>query len=293
MKKKLTICAFGLAIAASYYYGLVSHKYYLPPFPQLMSLKNHIFPGSIGYSDASSRKHVPCETLNGKRVMVALVFGQSNSGNHGETILRPENEVYNFFRGRCYRAEDPLLGTTGDRGSIWTRLGDLLVRQGRYEASVFIPIGVGTTTMEQWTKGGYLHSRIIAAVRESRASGLTITHMLWVQGGSEKRTSGDTGNKENYKKNFSAMLQSIRSMGVKAPIFVANSTYNGIDCNRDIQDAQRELADAKKGIFTGPDDDRLFQNPANRWELVHLSNQGLRLCAKAWFTAIQNVEKHN
>jgi hypothetical protein len=294
MKKRiLTICAFATAIALSYFYGLASHKYYLTPFPQLMEIKNHMFPGSIGYSDASSRTQVPCGTLRGKRVMVALAFGQSNSGNHGETLFKPRKGVYNFFKGRCYVAEDPLLGPTGDRGSVWTRLGDLLTTHGLYDKVVFIPIGVGSTTIDQWTAGGYLHSRIADAIRDSNAAGLKITHIFWVQGGSEKRSSGDNRNKMNYKNNFLKMLRSMRAMGVDAPAYVAVSTYNGVDGNRDIQEAQRELADPHNNIFRGPDDDLLYKNRSNEWEQVHLSGRGLAKCAAAWLEAIRNVEKHN
>jgi hypothetical protein len=292
MKKKIvTICAFALAIALSYFYGLSSHKYQLAPFPQLMTLKNHLFPGSIGYSDASSRIQVPCGTLEGKKTMVALVFGQSNSGNHGETLLKPPKGVYNFFRGRCFVAEDPLLGPTGDRGSVWTRLGSLLVTRGLFDKAVFIPIGVGTTTIDQWTLGGYLHSRIIDAIRGSRAAGLKITHIFWVQGGSEKRSSGDNQNKMSYKNNFLKMMRSIRAMGVNAPAYIAVSTYNGVDCNRDIQEAQRELADPHNNIFKGADDDLLYKIRGNEWEQVHLSGQGLDMCAAAWLEAIRKVEK--
>jgi hypothetical protein len=292
MKKKITVIVlFILATIVSYYYGLVSHKYHLPPFPQIMALKYHLFPESIGYSDVSARNQVPCTAISGRGVMVALAFGQSNSGNHGETLYRPQMPVYNFYRGLCYLAQDPLPGATGDRGSVWTRLGDLLVRQGLYEKVVFITIGVGSTVIEQWTKGGYLHPRIVHAVKETRAKGLKITHLFWVQGGSEKRTKGDPDNKKNYKKNFLTMLASIRNMGVEAPIYVAVSTYNGIDSNSDIQEVQRELADPENKIFAGPNDDQLYRDRANHWEEVHLSGQGLERCAGAWLAAIRKAEK--
>ena len=291
-KKIMLICGiFVISVSLSYFYGLVSHKYYLQPFPQILYIKNRLFPESIGYADLSSRKPAPCSEIKGRGMMVALAFGQSNSGNHGETLHRPARGVFNFYKGRCYVAEDPLLGATGDRGSIWSRLGDLLVRLGLYDAVVIIPIGVGTTTVDQWTKGGYLHSRIVNAIRESGAGGLKITHLFWVQGGSEKRTNGDGVNKENYKTNFSTMLRNIRNLGVQAPMYIAVSTYNGTDCNRDIQKAQRELVDGNNNVFAGPDDDQLLQDPANRWEQVHLSNQGLDRCALAWLAAIRRAGK--
>jgi hypothetical protein len=291
MKKILVVGMFLSSIAASYLYGLVSHKYYLQPFPILMDLKNHLLPGSIGYSDVSSRIQVSCDAIKGRRTMVALAFGQSNSGNHGETAYRPKYPVYNLFKGLCWRAEDPLLGATGDRGSVWSRLGDLVIRRGLYDKVLIISIGVGSTTIDQWTTGGYLHSRIVNAIRGARANGFVITHMFWVQGGSEKNTSGDETNKKNYRKNFLNMLGSIRNMGVIAPIYIAVSTFNGSGFNRDVQSAQRGLADRKQGIYEGPDNDRLYLDRSNEWEQVHLSNRGLEKCARTWLTVIKKNEQ--
>ena len=46
------------------------------------------------------------------RVMVALVFGQSNAGNWGESPKTAGPSVYFFFRGEFGRARDPLRGAT-------------------------------------------------------------------------------------------------------------------------------------------------------------------------------------
>jgi len=43
--------------------------------------------------------------------------------------------VFNYFRGRCYAATDPLLGTGGDGGNVWTLIGTELVQQKQFEES--------------------------------------------------------------------------------------------------------------------------------------------------------------
>ncbi len=292
MKKILIALLFITAVTLSYFYGLISHKHRLPPFPQLLYLKDRLMPETIGFSDTGGRKKVPCGDVRGGRTMVALAFGQSNSGNHGETLYAPKKAVFNFFNGRCYRAADPLLGATGDGGSVWTRLGDLLVGQGLYDRVVFISIGVGTTTIDQWATGGYLHRRILKAIEQSRASGLEITHLFWVQGGSEPRTRGDRDNREHYRKCFNDMIGSIRARGVKAPVYIGIATYTDTGPIPDIADAQRELADQEKKIYVGADNDVLYEDPENRWEGVHLSHRGLQLCSQAWFEAIRRVERN-
>ncbi len=290
IKKNLIILLFLMAMVPSYFYGLISYRDRLAPYPQILYVRDRLFPERIGFSDTTSRSMIPCGDIRGGRVMVALAFGQSNSGNHGETRYRPEQPVYNFFRGRCYRAEDPLLGATGDRGSVWTRLGDLLIRQGLYDRVVIIPIGVGTTTIDQWTAGEYLHRRIIRAIRESGEAGLPITHMFWVQGGSEPRSDRSAANRGHYRDLFLSMLKSIRDLGVGAPVYVAVSTFNDTGFIRDIQEAQRRLVDPAMGIRAGPDTDIFYLDLKNIWETVHLSHAGLDASARAWLSAIRKAE---
>jgi hypothetical protein len=268
-----------------YIYGLFSHKRRLPPYPQILSLRNHLFPERIGYSDLQGRKEVDCRGISRDRLMVALIFGQSNTGNHVETMYEPEEEVYNFFRGRCFHAVDPLLGPTGNNGSIWSRLGDRVVSQGLYERVVLAPIGVGSTTIDRWAPDGYLHTRITGTIRQLREQGLTVTHLLWDLGPSEKRTSGDDTNRLAYKRHFMAMLESIREQSVDAPIFVTTATYDGSSFNRDIQQAQKELADPARNIFPGPNTDLLHEKRF-RWEVVHFSHLGIERCVDAWMKAL-------
>ena len=60
--------------------------------------------------------------------MVALVFGQSQAANVVREQFVGGGHVFNYFRGRCYAATDPLLGTGGDGGNVWTLIGTELVQ---------------------------------------------------------------------------------------------------------------------------------------------------------------------
>jgi hypothetical protein len=281
----VTACACAVALSASYLYGVYSHMDRLPPYPQLLELKNRLFPLSIGFKDTAGRAVVPC--ASGGRTMVALALGQSNTGNHGETLYRPRRDVVNLFRDTCYRAEDPLLGPTGDRGSIWTRLGDLLINAGMFDRVVIIPIGVGSTAIADWVPGGYLHPRVTNAIGEARRAGLAITHVLWIQGGSEKMSRGDAAVRERYKRDFRSLVGSLREKGVTAPVYVAVGSIGMDGFKPDIQQAQRELADPAAGILAGPDTDSLHAVEENRWEVVHFSPLGLDRCARAWLEALR------
>ena len=288
-----TLIAAGLcaALFASYLYGVYSHMDRLPPYPQLLEIKQHLFPLSIGFRDTTGRMVVPCAGAPGRRTMVALALGQSNTGNHGETLYRPRLDVVNLYRGACYRAEDPLLGPTGDRGSIWTRLGDLLIGAGMYDRVVIIPIGVGSTALASWVPGGYLHPRVTNAIEEARRAGLAVTHVFWIQGGSEKMSFGDAAVRERYKSDFRSLVRSMREKGVTAPVYVAVGTIGMDGFRPDIRQAQRELVDPAAGILAGPDTDSLHAVAENRWEVVHFSHLGLDRCARAWLDALRGSEQ--
>ena len=109
------------------------------------------------------------------RVMVALVFGQSNAGNWGESRRSAGPRVFYFFRGRFGRAKDPLPGANGEGGSPWTRLGDKLIAAKRYDQVIFVPASIGATEIALWAPGGLLHKDLLRNVRETQQADYTFT----------------------------------------------------------------------------------------------------------------------
>ena len=216
-----------------------------------------------------------------ERMMVALVFGQSNAANSGETRYSPSGGVYNFYRGQLYRAKDPLLGATGRGGSVWTRLGDRLIAAGHYDAVVFVPLAVGNTSIARWTTGGDLHGGVLQAIREVQALGLNFTHLLWHQGESDTGTPADA-----YRSMFLAMLASIRSEGVDAPIYVSVATRcHQLGPNEVVRQAQQELVDPARNIHGGPDTDSLGER--YRYDGCHFSTGGLGRFAEIWLRVLE------
>jgi hypothetical protein len=229
-------------------------------------------------------------SLHGKRVMVALVFGQSNVANSGETPAAAGEGVYVFHEGLLHPAVDPLPGAPGRSGSVWTRLGPQILAAELADAVVFVPVTVGGTRSARWAPGGDLHHRIHDALDALDDAGIRVTHLLWHQGES------DAGklDAEGYKSTFRAMLGTIRARGVNAPVLVSVATLCR-DRRPDaaIRQAQQELADPRAGIYPGPDTDLLGY--AYRYDGCHFSTEGLVEFAQAWYEslhALNDVVSH-
>jgi hypothetical protein len=266
--------------------GILLQKYY--PMGMVLSelgiVRNKIEINKIETNDDSEMLTEKVEAqvtqLQDKKVMVAIVFGQSNSANFGESRKRANEGIYNFYKGKLYRAEDPLLGATGNQGSVWTRLGDRIIEEKLYDEVIFIAIGVGSTSIARWTTGGDLHSRIINAISEVTQSGLKVTHLLWHQGESDIGTS-----KQEYKKMFMHMLYDIRSRGIEAPIYVSIATRCGRSILNEIQEAQTELVDISSEIYPGPNTDNL--GFCYRYDGCHFSDEGLEKYADLWIEKLK------
>ena len=73
---------------------------------------------------AAGHREVRCADIPRGSLMVALAFGQSNSANFAQTRSVSKSNVFSYYGGRCYVAQDPMPGATGIGGSVWPVLGD-------------------------------------------------------------------------------------------------------------------------------------------------------------------------
>ena len=255
--------------------GLVSAVLLLKGYDAVYGWRNQPLPVSLIARAEVSQSQFEQER---QRTMVALVFGQANAANEGESLKLANERVFNVFNGRLFRAEDPLLGSTGQGGSVWTRLGDELIERELYDDVVFVPIAVSRSNMAKWSPGGNLHRKLIERIREAKSMGLTFTHLLWHQGESDTKDKTD---KAAYQDAFHAMLDTIRKEGVTAPVYVSVATR----CQREgpnptIQEAQTELVDPLEGVFEGPNTDTLGLE--YRFDGCHFTDEGLQRAALLW-----------
>jgi hypothetical protein len=235
-----------------------------------------------GYSDNRDRIDVPC--LGSGRTAVIVTMGQSNATNSGDTIYTAKRDVLNFNinDGKCYRAKDPLLGTTGIGGNFATQLGDILIERGDYDRIVIVPVAVDSTHIEQWAPGGELHFRALMASARMFSAGMSPDYVLWQQGeGNKPKSQHDI---ERYTMDVRAIVQSLRRSGSKAPFFVALTTICGGTPYEPTRQAQRAAISPELGIFLGPDTDAL--GPEFRYDGCHFNRDGQIRQAELWVDAI-------
>lgn len=237
------------------------------------------------FRSTTGRTPVPLSTATQGRVMIALVFGQSNAGNAGESRMPSQRGVYEYYRGRIFEARDPLLGASGDGGSIWLRLAGKLVAHGDYDSVVLVPFAIGSSEIAKWAPGGSLAAELSRTVADARSAGLTFTHLLWLQGEADAMMHTSA---QSYRERFTAMLAALRRGGVDAPIFVARASRCAkFRPSDEIRGAQAALVDPDRAIFAGPDTDTL--GFAERYDGCHFSAEGLDHAAQLWIEAIDGA----
>jgi hypothetical protein len=229
---------------------------------------------------------------------VFLILGQSNAANHGDTPYNARREVYSldFLRMRCFHASDPLPGASGTGGSIWSRLGDLLIEERVFERTLFVPLAFGGAYIVDWGPGGKFHRRTALALSRLRKdlAGvlLPISAVLWQQGEAEANHTQMSA--LVYRRHFHEIVDDLRNNGVFAPVFVAQATKCDAGAhpyeNRPaIREAQSTLPDPSRGVFAGPDTDTI--GTSDRYDGCHLSEKGLQRCSELWFNVLSS-RKH-
>jgi len=244
-------------------------------------------PDGFSFRDATGRVLAECQLFAPTpRLAVILAFGQSNIANECDPqgCYTPGSGVYNFnlFDGQCYVARDPLLGPTGDRSNVATRVGDLLVRRAVYDRVLLVPIAYGGTYMAEWTANGRMFPRLTQSLKRLRGAGISVTHALWQQGEAEGALADADGSA--WSSHFKEMVLSLRRHAISAPIFVAQCTLCSGTPNERIRAAQRAVVAPSSGIFAGPDMDVIGQD--QRWDGCHFSTAGLENAAELWFNVV-------
>lgn len=212
--------------------------------------------GQVRFTDTTTKTQVDCASIyNETTTYVMMTYGQSNASNAIDVKYTPTNEVYNFFNGRCYVASDPLLGTTAEGGTIWTRFADkFLDLNPQYTNVIIIAAAVGGTSIYQWSTDPGLINYLVIAKSQLVNKGMKLDAQYFHQGEADA-VYGTL--KHEYKYWFSNMYWYLRYYYVRAPIYVAQASYCKWTSSQAVLDAQFELAEELEHVRHGPNTDLL------------------------------------
>ncbi len=216
------------------------------------------------------------------RTMVAFVFGQSNSANHGNTQIPGDIGCRGQFLGReVLRAEDPLLGASGERGSPWIPAAERLIAAGTIDRAILIAAGVGSTSVQEWTTGGRLNVMLEERLAATQEAGLTVTHFLWHQGELDNSAAGVAA----YDLAMQPIIALTKRFFPRSKFFVARATICGQAASPNLALQKIQLGLTRlPGVFAGPDTDEI--GLADRYDGCHMNENGLEKHAAGWATAI-------
>ncbi|MDN3548280.1 sialate O-acetylesterase [Mucilaginibacter aquaedulcis] len=227
--------------------------------------------------------------INSDKVMFLLAFGQSNSANYGMGNYVCKNEVYNYYKGELYKAQEPLLGPEGPGSSVWTRVADMLIDSGIYKKVIIVGCGIGSTPVNSWAEGS--SKKVLEKTLDYlKKDNLKLTHILWEQGETD---NANNTTKTQYKKDLKNVISIVRQTQPSAPFFVSITSYfpygeekNILGIDTDITQAQLEVIKEGNNIKQGPNTDSL-NLCYYRYNDLHFTEHGLDKLAYKWFKQIK------
>lgn len=280
---RLVIAALGLGVLSLIAFGL-----YREPSPTwIFSLWQRFVAGADGfapYNRTGNRVEVACPT----DAVVIVTLGQSNAANW----IRPQSArsesaaAFNFFQGKCYRVEDPVLGAGGADGSLWTQFAQRLSPELDNRPVVVIAAAAPSTTVAAWLgKEGHA-KRAEEALASARRSGLIPSLFIWHQGESDAaaQTSGP-----DYKDRLEKLMERIAATNAAANakwiLFAASACSDLPQGSSAIRSAQAELAAERDDTYLALDTDAL--GPAFRYDGCHFNGEGRRVIVDSLLALIR------
>lgn len=219
-----------------------------------------------------------------KRPFVLVVAGQSNAANHGTPPARSGAGTFALAEGGLYPLVDPLPGASGSGGSPWSRWAALRRADQPDRDVIVAAVAQGSSAVADWVGNGPHAQRLAALLPQLRRTGLRVDAVVWHQG--ETEAWGSHADGDAYRKGLQHWINSVRALGISAPIFICLTSRDGSGViNPTIRAAQASVWDARRQVFAGVDTDSL--GDAFRSDGVHFNGRGLDQFARLLEQALQ------
>ena len=237
-------------------------------------------------------KEVMIKPTTTRKTIIAFVFGQSNAANHaGEKFFSNNTHIFNYWNEQYYVASDPLLGSTGSAGSVWTLTANKLIKEKTADAVILVPAAVAGTSVADWRPGGRLNEMFENRLKSALKNNLAITHFFWHQGEADNPIGGHSRLElADYEVGMKKIIAQTKKYFPQSKFFVAIATR--CDYSRPVsiplQNIQRSLA-KMNGVFVGPNTDNIGLE--DRYDDCHFSGNGLEKHSNSWLSAINQSQR--
>lgn len=213
-----------------------------------------------------------------------LVIGQSISSNCNQTVYGPVDNVLQVAKdGSLKPARDPFEWADCTQGSMWMPLGKRIIDSGIAQKVVFMPIGMGATSVHDWQTGGKAFTKLNSALDLIKLQNIKFDAVLWHQGYSD---SGAT--QSYYKERLLSVIAYVNSRITVGRWLIGlhSRCYGSYD--QVIEAAQRSVGDAApEARFLGANSNLLGDE--YRFDGCHLNGLGQEQMANMWLEALRNA----
>jgi hypothetical protein len=297
MKILIKLCIGMLVLVIVFGYGAMVGKFQLFPYEYLWTLAKTATSGGFGryddygrLVDFTSKTTIECPAQN-DRTGVLLFIGQSNSANHGANMVKTiyPQKVANYFEGKCYVAQSPLLGASGQNGEYATLIADKLIQNGTYDNVIIVSSGIGGSWITLWAEDGHFNNMLLSVI-DGFSADLNITDVIWHQGESDADFFTHT---KIYVDMFLSLMKTLSDRGVNAPYYmsIASLCKNpDVTYPNKVTKAQAKLIEDHDNIFLGVNTDELVTGEY-RFDGCHFNEKGQEVTAVAISNAIFNLRK--
>jgi len=263
-------------------------------------------PQSAGFADTTGRT-VVSPTLIAERTAIFICEGQSLAGDHCQGLYQPVStkvQCVNVMGDKLlYQHVEPMFGPTftingyqgwsNGYGSMWGKVGDLLISGGIYDRVIFCNVAYGGQTAQDFSPSGILGHRLPLAFNALNSLGYKpsqVTAILTHLGESDGINGTTAAAYISYRNQSMSVA---RNYGFTGAWFLARSTWAYDIASPVIQGAIGDLI-TTYGFKTGADSDSYvgatyrYQESSGPGSMrVHPNAAGRDLIAVDWVSKIK------
>lgn len=215
-----------------------------------------------------------------KDMHVIMVLGDSNIVA-GELPAAPKlASVFNLnpINGLCYPVREPMMGTIANTGSPWVRLANALVESNGQKEVLLVPVTLPSSNIAEWKKDGTISIRLQNMLAALKKQEIPIHVVLWQHG---QKNDEHITQMDQYQTPFTDIVDTLRSNGTTAPIYVAKTGSCPGKAAGPVWDAQAAILAGTLDVIAGPD---LSTLPPEHFtpDLCALNEKGLDAYVKQW-----------